>query len=335
MGLYIGINNLEDIDKVYDEFAEQVKADAKKDVERLKKRFDKFKEIEFDQIEDVIKEEAKGMTSTDLLGPMDLHFRNKYIDDVAFNRVTYDKAKKDHYDALVQNFDADAEEEREMYIFRNTKYSGPEQYFMANNMTKEQINEFFSLYYAKILEDRLSDARIYSAALVRRRKHKLSRNLDEKHIKDSLLIYEDIDEIKKMGEIGTVERIEVMNERQKRKQEDIKRSINRIPLPPTAAYIAGGYLGAYISSLLSKFTGNTEDFGFIGAYIIGVAAAHVLLKTFGEKYMSDEAKINEAKKLGIYDAIVRAKEARIAYNNYKKSIMEQYNIEEEVKGRKM
>ncbi len=333
MGLFIGLKDKKEIDAAYFNLAKEIQEDVQREIDRLRKRFERFKEIEFDEIEDVIEEETKEMNATDFLGPMDIFYVGDYI-NINDKRMAYDKAKKTHYDEVVEKYNKRAEKEKYDYIYRNTHYRGPEQFFMAKKMTPEEIEEFLTLLYASKLEDRLSYARTVSAIQVTREKHKLSRNLGDQYLKDGLLVRKDIEEVRKMGEIGTIERIQLLDERQKRKKEEIKYSIRKVNAPDMAFGYAGGYIGVLISRLLNQFTGAPDNFGYIGGYIVGHAAGYALLHCIGKNFYTDVAKIQEAKDLGIYDAMVKAEEVEAKYNAYKRKMMEKYSIEEEAEAAK-
>ena len=341
MGLFIGLKDKKDIDAAYYYFAKEVKEEAERHVERLRKRIERFKEIDIDQIEEVIEEEVSEMTPEELIGTMDEYFANKYLDIDGF-QVKYEKAKKKDYDKVKKIYDKAVARERADKIQNLNIYTKKDDfltptYFMAKNLTQEQIEEYLALEYSHRLEWGLLQAREKASSKVMRDKHKLSRNLEDNKVKsaNSSIISQDIDETMKMGKIGTIERVQLLDERQKEKKQQLK--ISNIDFPAFMLAPAAGYFGAYISSLLSKFTGRPEEFGFWGGFIIGTAAAYAALYSFNKNVLTDESKIQEAKDLGIYDAMVRAEEASAKYYDYVNKLRKEYletqeqQVEEETK----
>ena len=62
-------------DAAYYYMAKEIKEKCENKLSRQKERFSKFKNIEFDQIEDVVTEEVNNMTPEELIGTMDEFFQ--------------------------------------------------------------------------------------------------------------------------------------------------------------------------------------------------------------------------------------------------------------------
>ena len=328
MGLFIGLKDKKEIDAAYYYFAKEIQQDAERHIERLRKRIEKFKEIDIDQIEDVIEEEVKEMTPEELIGTMDEYFAGKYLNINGF-QVKYEKAKKKNYDEVKKLYDQAVVRKRadkieHLNIFTKKDDFLIPTYFMAKNLTQEQIEEYLALEYSHRLEWGLLDAREKAASKVMRDKHKLSRNLEDNKVKSasSSILSHDIDETMKMRKIGTIERVQLLDERQKEKKQQLK--ISNIDFPVFMLTPAAGYFGGLVSHLLTKFTGRPEEFGFWGGFVVGTAAAYAALYSFNKNVLTDESKIQEAKDLGIYDAMVRAEEASEKFRDYVDKLRKEY-----------
>ena len=318
MGIFIGLKEKKDIDAAYFYLMQEVRTKALNESYRLRNRLERLKEIEYDQIEKIIETEVSIMDPEEIVGTMDEYYADKYLEIDGY-KVSYQKALKRDPEKVAKLFEKDLEIERKELIWKLTRQAR-DQYFLAKNLTDDQLEEYISLSYASDLENALIDARVKSAIKVKKEKHKLSRNLNSKKIKRTDLIWEDIEEVKKIGKVGDIERVVMLDERQKRKRDDLR----QVHLPTLPFFFPGftAIFGAYVSELLTKSTGRTDAFGTIGGMIIGYAAGQAAISAVNRTF-SDEAKIKEAKDLGIYEAMLRAEEACERYREYKKQVMNQ------------
>ena len=95
-------------------------------------------------------------------------------------------------------------------------------------------------------------------------------------------------------------------------------------LPVLSIGAVGGVLARFIDSYITN-----SQMSFLAGYWLTMAATWVILG-LNRYHKTDTYYIDELKKYGIYDQVLKAEVARQEYDEYYRKIKEQYNIDMQV-----
>ena len=326
---YAGKLDFKVIEKKCNDMTDEVREKAQEKLNRMIARISKFKTSGYQEIEEVVREDINSLTPEELVHKSIEDYEGMKAYEIKRDYAELEKNNPDQMESLYRRIVHDVKST----IFQKELEIAKEQYFLFNNMTEEQLGEFLTYYYNCELENALKNAREKLVVKTLDQRHKKSSVVDDKGLKQSALntINKSIEEVESMGKIGTIERVALLNERQKTRKHDIVLSFLDAMSKSVMLNIGIGSVGGALAKLLETL-GSPLSIGYTAGYWMTLAVAHTLMG-IREFHKTDTYCIDEAKKLGIYDQMIKAEQAKTAYKAYVEKMKDEYGkkIKEENK----
>ena len=294
------------INKSYDDIIEEAKVLVNFHIDALRKELSRYKKISLEEMEDEIKSFKNSIPITEMRHTEFEEtegLKNSYY----LNRVASNE--KDYYFPEIKILI----EEKELELAR-------ERYFIANHLSPSQIEEYIEYYREYLLESTLKNAREEIISKYLRYNRKESKVFDEYGIKDDArnIIFDDLDEIDIMPSLGKIERVKLLDERQNREKKEIIKAIEEIgnDIDEMVLFGVAPFGIAYILHCLNP----NSPFLFFGSGLFGYAAALAMLGVRNFNKNSPTVVIEEAKKLGLYESLIKTEEKLNQYRKYVRSV---------------
>ena len=341
MAGYMKSKDISEVDVIYEEYAKRATEKAQRKLDRLKERAKQYKSMDVADLKEFVNKEFDEMS--------DEEYMDATVDEYVDHRHNY-YYKSDYQYEVARKKNPEELKERYYNIIERWKDDtkrcnldvAREQYFLFNNMTKEQEEEYYKYYYACMLDYYLEQARRDAIYKVTRDNKKKTHIMDYEELNEKTheAVDNDITEIEKIATVGIIERVKIIDERQERRKKQIKDSMKELRSDfDQFLLIGGGGLCGAISLCIESIVPSgpldnplNKVYGFFRIYArLGVllAALDVLLFKRG-KNRTEPMLIEEAKKLGVYDAYLKSKESFREFSEYCEKLLEEYNIESDV-----
>ena len=334
MAGYINAKNMNDVDVAfYYESEKRAIEKAQKKLERLKERAKRYKGMDIANLEEDVNKEVDALPDEVIMGYSVDEYIERRHHFSWLSDYWYDVTRKKNPEELEEAYYKEIKSYRDDCKRCNLAVAR-EQYFLFNKMTPEQEEEYYKYYYECALRNELEEARRYAIYRVMREKKKKTHIMDYERLNDSAYsaIDKDIKEIENMATVGIIERVEMLDERQKRRKKQIKESINNNDdLLSLGGSGLCGLIALGMEALAPAATLDTAPgkvyvlIGILARYAVLQAALHVLLYKRGYN-RSEPQLIEEAKTLGVYDAFLKSREAFREYSEYCEKLLEEYDI---------
>ena len=340
------IRNLKDKDMVYvdaafEEFSKRATEKAQKKLEWLKARAKRYKGMDIALLKEDVNKELDARQAEEVMGYTADEYIERRHEYWGMPDYDYNKAREKNPEELVKIYNNRIEEWRED-IKRCNQDIAREQYFLFNNMTPEQEEEYYKYYYALALSRELDIARKNAIYKVTREKKKKTHIMDYERLSDRAYtaVDRDVREIQELATVGTIERVKLIDERQTRIKKQTKDSLNKIDSDFDALLWIGGTglcgaLSLGLEAIVNSGPINTPlehaywAINILSRFAISYAALLVFL--FKKGYNRTEpGLVEEAKKLGVYDTFLKSREAFREYSEYCEKLLEEYNIDSDV-----
>lgn len=316
---YAGILDFKVIEKKCSEMTDDVTKKAQEKLNRMIARISKFKSVGYQEIEEVVREDIRALTPEELVHKSIEDYEGEKAYEIKRDYAELEMNNPNQMESLYRRIVNDVKST----IFEKELAIAKEQYFLFNNMTDEQLAEFLTYYYNCELENALKNEREKLVVKTLAERHKKSSVVDEKGLKQSAYrtINKSIEEVKSMGKIGTIERVELLNANQKARKHEIITSFMDAATQSIMLNIGIGTIGGSLAKLIESV--SFLNIGFTAGYWMALAIAHTLMGV-RRFHKTDIYCVDEAKKLGIYEQMIKAEQAKEAYKAYVEKMKEEY-----------
>jgi len=324
--------DIEEIDKIYEQYEKEARELLDKKLERLKERAERYRLGTFPEVTADARKEVNTMSPEELIGTSRENMLENYYSTDFRYVCSYDTFKRKKKDELDEMFQRMVDRERKLFVD-----NAPYEYVLFNSLNDGQLNEYCRLLYAYELSEALEEARKKAIFKIMEKNRKSSIVMDMEpdrregyNAETKRIIEEDIKEVEEMGTIGTIERTRLLDEREKRRKKAIKDSLLYSEMDPASFIfdtlaLSGTLVGTLALNQIPAIN-SINDFYKV---VFALAAAGVLVMKRGYN-RSMPKRLEEAKKLGVYDAIMKAKEACDQFYKYKNEMENKHGIYEQL-----
>lgn len=325
-------SNIHRVQDNYERYVKDVEEKAKKDTEELRKEIEYYKANDWDTIEKKIIDEVNSLTIEELHCISKEDFKRRYIGPERDSHWYKEQVPKteEEIDAAYKEYVEEKRSDRLDMELLDARRSD----ILFDMMNEEEIEKFLSLDYAYNLKTGLVRIREDAIIATQKETHTKTRMFpkDNDHFDIDDSAEDEADREVHFEKLNEVEKIEEMNEEQKRKKERIK-DIAKEALESIGGAAMLSVAGGAIAGWISTLGGN--GFGVNASLIAMPTVFAAMLGLIGassvQDMLSKPRAIKEAKALGIYDLMVARQKALDDKYDYEKELSDKYHAYEDAK----